>query len=258
MNMIKEKEKLANKRKVILTFGIFCFFIFLVSSSMIIIRILGEIKDVKVFEELSKQIIIDDEETAFEGYHKYDLLHEQNPDLFGWVKIEDTDIDYPVMHTPEDPEYYLRRAFDKSDSISGVPFLDGESYLGCGNYIVYGHHVTNGTVFATLLKYADKAFYDEHPIINFDTLEKEGRYVIIAVFYAHVYYQSDTDVFRYYNYPDLTDEETFNEYISQVKQASLYDIGISAQYGDQLLTLTTCSYHMDDGRFVVVAKEIKE
>ena len=130
------------------------------------------------------------------------------------------------MHTPDDPEHYLRRAFDGTYSISGVPFLDGSCYEGCGNYSVYGHHMKNGSMFAAL-----------------------------EAFYAKAYKADDKNAFRYYNYTDLTDEAVFDEYLGHIRDVALYDTGVTAEYGDQLLTLSTCSYHTADGRFVVVARQ---
>ncbi len=192
------------------------------------------------------------------GFHKYDALYEQNCDLFGWLSIDGTEINYPVMHTPDDPEYYLHRAFDGTYSVSGVPFLDGDCYVGCGNYIVYGHHMKSGTMFAELTNYAGEDFCKEHPVICFDTLDEAGEYEVLAAFYARVYRADEENVFRYYNYTDLTDEAVFDEYLSRVRAAALYDTGVAAEYGDRLLTLTTCSYHTTDGRFVVVARQKPE
>lgn len=187
----------------------------------------------------------------------YGRLKEENPDLFGWIAIDGTKINYPVMHTPKKPEYYLRRAFDKSRSTSGTPFLDGACFVGCGNYIVYGHKMQNGTMFADLLKYAQKSFWKEHPIIHFDTTEEFGDYEVLAAFYSQVYSALDGDeVFRYYRYTDLGDEAVFNEFVEKALKASRYKTGVKAVYGDQLLTLSTCSYHVEDGRFVVVARKI--
>lgn len=255
-----------------------CFLLaFCLSAFMVVSQLVRERKDARAFDALLKQL--EEDETAApevsesqadslafqtdtetdvpeQEFHRYDKLYEQNQDLFGWVSIDGTELNYPVMHTPDDPEHYLHRAFDGTNSSSGVPFLDGKCYTSCGNYIVYGHHMKNGTMFAALLDYADKEFWKKHPIIRFDTLEKEGKYEVLAAFYGKAYRVGDENVFRYYNYTDLTDETAFHEYMDFVSQSSLYDTGVTAEYGDQLLTLFTCSYHTTDGRFVVVAKEI--
>lgn len=185
----------------------------------------------------------------------YAPLKALNEDFFGWINIENTVVNYPVMHTPEDPERYLHRDFEKADSQSGVPFLDGACFEGCGNYLIYGHHMKNGSMFATLLSYADQTFREEHPVIYFDTVTESGVYEVVAAFYSKVYEKEDQNVFRYYDYTDLRDRNSFESYVSQVEQAALYDTGIHPVYGDSLLTLSTCSYHTEDGRFVVVARK---
>ncbi len=185
----------------------------------------------------------------------YAALHEKNPDLFGWIRIRDTKLDYPVMHTPADPEHYLHRAFDGSYALSGVPFLDGNCYEGCGNYLIYGHKMKSGTMFSILLSYDDQEFWRKHPVISFDTLNGQGEYEVLAAFYAEIYPQNQSDGFRYYQYTDLTDEAVFEEYLAQVQDAALYDTGVTAEYGDSLITLSTCSYHTENGRFVVVARK---
>lgn len=188
---------------------------------------------------------------------KYNALKEKNPDFWGWIKIDDTALSYPVMHTPEEPEYYLRRDFEGAYSLRGVPFLDGRCYDGCGNYIIYGHYMKDGTMFGSLQAYAKPAYCEEHPTITLNTANGCEVYTVMAAFYSQVYKQEDTGVFRYYQYADLSNEADFAAYVEQVKKAALYDTEVNAQYGEQLLTLSTCSYHTDDGRFVVVAKKQK-
>ena len=185
----------------------------------------------------------------------YAPLHSQNEDFFGWIEIADTEVNYPVMHTPEDPEFYLHRGFDRAEVYSGVPFLSADCFLGCGNFIVFGHNMKNGTQFATIPKYKNKAFWEAHPSIRFDTLYETGIYDVVAAFYSQAYPEDAVGVFRYYRYSDLRKEETFAEYVEQVKAVALYETGIELQFGDQLLTLSTCEYHKTDGRFVVVARK---
>lgn len=186
---------------------------------------------------------------------KYAVVYQMNEDMFGWLSIDGTSFNYPVMHTPEDEEYYLRRGFDRKSSRSGVPFMDADCETGCGNYLIYGHNMNNGTMFAPLISYQDQAFWKKHPVIGFDTLYEEGAYEVIAAFYSRVFYKYETDVFRYYEYHDLTDPEVFQEYVEQVKKLSIYDTGVDAEYGDQLITMITCSYGHKNERFVVVARK---
>lgn len=186
---------------------------------------------------------------------EYRELWEQNQDLAGWLTIEDLGIDYAVMYTPDEPEYYLHRGFSKEEARSGSLFI-GE---GCkpegGNTLIYGHHMKDGTMFGKLNEYRFSSYAGEHPYIKFDTLTEKGEYQVIAAFYSQIQSLADRDAFRYYWYVDLSDRKRFEEYVTKVKEASLYDTGIEAVYGDQLLTLSTCSYHADEGRFVVVAKK---
>ncbi len=185
----------------------------------------------------------------------YIALKEENSDFFGWISIEGTDVSYPVMYTPEDEEYYLHRDFYGKEARSGVPFLAASCYEGCGNYLIYGHHMKNGTMFASLLDYAGREYWEEHPVIRFDTLTASGEYEVAAAFYSEAYPQDASGVFRFYQYTDLSEPYVFAEYMEQVRRAALYDTGVNVEYGSGLLTLCTCSYHMENGRFVVVARK---
>jgi len=192
-----------------------------------------------------------------DGGHDLAALHEQNPDIVGWIKIDDTRVDYPVMWTPEEPEYYLRRNFQKEESMAGTPFLDAASTMpGSSNWLIYGHNMKNGTMFHDTLKYEDKAFYDGHKTIHFDTLEGEGLYEIVAVCYTQIYAEN-AQVFKYYQYASITDEASFDAYVQGVKSLSIYDTGVTPVWGDQLITLSTCEYSVEDGRFIIVARKMQ-
>ena len=197
----------------------------------------------------------DGEEEPSAGQVDYAQLYEMNPDFFGWLSIEDTVLNYPVMYQPEKEGYYLKHAFDGSSSLSGVPYIDEACFPGCGNYLIHGHNMKNGTIFAALLSYKEESFCRAHPTISFNTLDGPGTYEIIGAFTSRVYTSEDEGVFRYYRYTDLTDPEVFAEYVSRVKKSSRYDTGVTAEYGDQLITLSTCGYHTQNGRFVVVARK---
>ena len=192
-----------------------------------------------------------------DGGHDLAALHEQNPDIVGWIKIDDTRVDYPVMWTPDDPEFYLRRNFQKEDSVAGTPFLDAASTMpGSSNWLIYGHNMKNGTMFHDTLKYEDKAFYDGHKTIHFDTLEGEGLYEIVVVCYTQIY-EENAQVFKYYQYASIVDEASFDAYVQGVKALSIYDTGVTPVWGDQLITLSTCEYSVEDGRFIIVARKVQ-
>lgn len=181
----------------------------------------------------------------------------QNPDLVGWIKIDGTKINYPLMYTPEDPEKYLHKDFNGHFSVGGLPFLDEECTLepASDNLLIYGHNMQNGTMFQNLLLYEQKSFWQEHPIIRVSTLYQEKSYEILAALYDRVYFKSE-EHFKFYQFINATDEREFDEAISYFREHALYDTDVSVQYGDKLVTLVTCAYHVENGRFLVVAREI--
>ena len=192
-----------------------------------------------------------DENTSF--LQDYQELYMQNNDMVGWIKIEDTKVNYPVMQTKDNANYYLRRSFDKSYSLYGCPYVQENCDVEkpSDNTIIYGHHMNDGSMFAGLMKYANKSFYENHKTITYDSLTEHREYEVIAVFKTVAYNESG---FKYYHFVDAENEDDFNEYVSKCKELSLYEIPETAQYGDKLITLSTCEYSRTDGRFVVVAK----
>lgn len=183
-------------------------------------------------------------------------LYEQNSDLAGWLRIDDTVVDYPVMYTPENDEKYLRADFEGNYATAGCLFIKGTCSLEpeSDNLIIYGHNMRNGSMFHTLLNYKNKSYWEEHPTIMFSTLYEEREYEVLAAFYDRVYYSYE-DVFKFYKFVDAEDEADFNNAIANYEKKAIYDTGVNAEYGDRLLTLITCSYHTKNGRFVVVARQ---
>ena len=183
-----------------------------------------------------------------------DELYAQNNDFFGWLKIDDTVINYPVMYTPDDPEKYLHMDFNQDYSESGELFMDYRSDPDGYHYLIYGHHMFNGSMFGSLPKYEDDDYFNEHRTFRFDTRSERAEYEIFAVFYSKIY-ADDEDGFRYYELANLNDEDTYNYYVQSAISASIYNTGIVPEYGDRIVTLSTCNYHTDDGRFVVCARK---
>ena len=181
-----------------------------------------------------------------------DLL-AKNGDFAGWLAIEGTAVNYPVMLSTEDPDFYLEHDFNRQPSKSGTPYIGAGCAADSDNVIIFGHNMKNGTMFADLLKYADEEFLRAHPVIRFDTPYESAEYEIIAVFREEVHYRDEMNVFRYYACGGDLSREEFEEYVKKVKELSLYDTGKTAKYGQQLITLSTCSYHTENGRFAVVA-----
>lgn len=185
-------------------------------------------------------------------------LKKINKEVVGWLEISGTNINYPVCQS-ENNDYYLNHTYDGKINSNGSIFLD-KSYdflKPSDNLLIYGHRNKNGLMFDELIKYKDKEFEQEHNIIRFTTDTEDCEYEIIYVFKSRVYYQDENDVFRYYYFINAKNEEEYKYFLDECKKISLYDTGIEAQYGEQLLTLSTCEYSQKNGRFVIVAKKVK-
>ncbi len=188
---------------------------------------------------------------------KYAALYGENQDLAGWLAIEGMKIDYPVMQC-EDDEYYLHHDFYGKENRYGTLYVRQRADLDDGtNFVIYGHNTVDGSMFGDLDFYLKERFFREHPVIHFDTLYEERTYEIIAVFRSQVY-NADDDVFKYYQFYQADTQEEFDAFYNNIKELSLYDTGVEAQLGDTFLTLSTCAYHVKDGRLVVVAKRAAE
>ena len=191
---------------------------------------------------------------------KFQKLYAKNNDIAGWLTIEDTTLDYPVMYTPGENEYYLHLDFDKNWSDPGTPFIDENCRPfddRTTNLLIYGHNMRSGIMFRELLQYENEDFGKSHNIIRFDTLYETGRYEVVGAFRSQIYPENDTEHYHYYEFFDAQDKEEFDEFIDFVKKNSSYDTGITPEYGDELITLSTCASHVEDGRFAVVARKIK-
>ncbi|MBD5465735.1 MAG: class B sortase [Lachnospiraceae bacterium] len=199
---------------------------------------------------------LDTEEKSYVVLEKYKNLYKTNKNLIGWLKIDDTNIDYPVMQTVNN-EYYLDHNTKQEKDKNGTLFLDKDCSITrtSTNFIIYGHHMKSGKMFGDLDHYKEEDFYKKHKTISFDTIYEEGTYEVMYVFLSKIYYEEEV-VFKYYQFIDANSEQEFDSYMEEMAQMSLYDTGVTAQYGDQLLTLSTCDYEQEDGRFVVVAKRI--
>ena len=205
-----------------------------------------EVDESKVTKESTKRMI------------QVKSLQQENSDVVGFLEIENTNISYPVVQG-NDNEYYMTHNYKKEKSKNGAIFLDKDYdwNIPSNNYLIYGHNLNNGTMFQELLKYANESYYKEHPTISFTTADEEGVYDIISVFRSKVYYTSD-NVFKYYFFINPKTKEEYNDYIKNIKEISLYNIEQTSDYGAQLITLSTCSYHVKDGRFVIVGAKKEE
>lgn len=186
----------------------------------------------------------------------YKVMKEDNPDFAGYLRVPGTMLEYPVMYTPYDPEKYLHMDINGNPSDDGLPFIDRRCEVtpDSDNIIIYGHNMKDGSMFASLMSYQNKKYYKEHPIIRYDTVDEIREYEVMSVFYDRVYYTDETDVFKFYDFINAENKADFDYNIGQYLKKSVYDTGVKAEYGDKLITLVTCAYHTENGRFVVVAR----
>lgn len=187
------------------------------------------------------------------------VLYEENPDIAGWITIGDTKVDYPVMYSLEDEDKYLYKNFDENYDAAGLPYLDTDCSLDpeSDNLIIYGHNMKNGSAFHGIMNYESEEFWKEHPTFTYKTLYEERTYEVVAAFRDRVYYNYE-DNFRFYRFVNIETQEEWDEGIAYFKNACPYDTGITPEFGDHLITLVTCAYHHQYGRFVVVARLVTE
>ena len=189
---------------------------------------------------------------------EYRKMYETNSDLAGWIVIDGTDINYPVVQSKVYQEFYLDHNFDGEEDNAGSVFADARNdlMLPDDNIIIYGHNMKDGSMFGTLQYYLDKDYYNKHNMLSFDTLHKHGTYKIAVVGLSKISEESD-GTFKYYDFINADSKKAFKKYVENIKKLEAYDTGISLEYGDKLVTLSTCNSVEKDGRLFIVAKEVK-
>lgn len=208
--------------------------------------------------EAQQTALASEEEVQPEILGQFQQLHSENADFSGWLTIDGTKIDYPVMSRQGDNNYYLDKNFNGERDKNGLLILDYRcDVMQSGqNLIIYGHNMRSGVMFGTLKKYKDKQFCEEHPTIRFSSLYEENEYKVVAAMLSEVAY-ADEDVFRYYDAIDMSTEQDFEAFHDNISQNALYMLDDIA-YGDSCLILSTCDKYKEDGRFVVIAKKIQK
>lgn len=186
---------------------------------------------------------------------RYAALYRENDDLVGWIKIDGTNINYPVVQSKDAPNFYLKHDFEKNYTDYGCPYAQQNCDVQApsDNVVLYGHNMKDGTMFCDLTNYKSESFWAQHRTIQFDTLTQKNEYTVIAAFKGEA-----AELFAYNAFVDAATPEEFDAYVAAVKELALYDTGISAAYGDKLITLSTCEYSFENGRMVVVAKRTSE
>lgn len=260
--MRKGKRFKKEKKDYIKIIRIIFIILLIISVIYIVNAFLHSKKEDEETQELLDSVsIIDIPEMVDESEErvlKVKELKAQYPDVVGWLEIKGTNINYPVMQG-EDNDYYMDHNYKKEETKSGSIFLD-KNYdwsIPSSNLLMYGHNKRSAsTMFSDLLQYKEERFYQSYPTIRFTTPEEDAEYEIIAAFLSRVYYKSEKNVFRYYFFVNAKNELEYNDFVTNAKKASLYETGKTAEYGDQLMTLSTCEYSQEDGRFAVVARKV--
>lgn len=222
-------------------------------------QIVEEIRQTLPDEEAEAPTVPDDPEHPTEPtiLPEYAPIYALNDDLVGWITIEGTNINYPVLQTPEQKNYYIDHNFEGSPSKYGAIYAQEncDVFAPSDNVVLYGHRMNDGSMFADLLKYKDKSFCESHKYIQFDTLYSRQTYEIIAVFQIK---SVESNTFQYHRFVDFEYESQFNTFMNRVDLLKLYDPGTTAYYGDELLTLSTCEKSYSNGRLVVLAKKVDD
>lgn len=241
---------------------LYVFCIMLLISSILISSyfIYKELKENKKQENNFEELIEIVEQTNPEDKEQVetviniDNLYAINSDIVGWLRINDTTINYPIMQIKSNPNYYLHRDFYKKYSSYGTPYMSEECNINTSdNLVIYGHHMNHKKVFGALEDYKSKEFYENHKVIEFTTLEEMKKYEIFAVFKTVVY---SKNTFKYYNSVNFSNEDEFNTFVNKCKELSFYETNIKPKYHDKFITLSTCEYSNKNGRLVVIAREI--
>ena len=230
-----------------------CLIIFAFVLCYLIYNFNVDTQDQKQFDDMAQTIVIDemDNDNSNDNENNgIESLIAENSDCIGWLRISGTKIDYPVMQTKGNPQYYLRRDFNKQYSYMGTPFMDSRCDINYdNNLIVYGHNMKDGKMFADLLRYKDKEYCKLHNIINFITPNEVQKYEVVVVCKV----KSDDE---WYEYTCQKNKDSFNNLTPHIKDKSLYQIDEPIEYGDNFLTLSTCEYSQKDGRLIVIAVRI--
>ncbi|MBR1820511.1 MAG: sortase [Clostridia bacterium] len=200
-----------------------------------------------------RERVLLDEERILPQYRQ---LHALNEDMVGWLLQADMGIDYPVMYTPDDEEYYLHRDFYGKGNANGQLILDRDCdpYTPSWNQIIYGHNMRSGSMFGNLTNYETVEFWQRHKLIEFDSLMEERVYVVVASFRA-AQYEADEPGFRYA--VSFYNRAEYDAWMAEIEAARCFDTEVDCEFGDEFLTLSTCAYHRKNGRFVVVARRLR-
>ena len=224
----------------------------LISSYNIFKELMKNKEQDKVYEEIVE--IVEPKEDDNEDKKNLEKLYDLNNDFIGWLEIEKTTINYPIMQSKDKPNFYLDRDFYKNYSSYGTPYISEQCDINMSdNIVIYGHHMKNKAIFGALEDYKKEEFYNNHQIITFETLDKKTEFQIFAIFKTTAYRNNS---FKYYEYINFQNINDYDNYIKKCKELSLYETNKRPHSKCELLTLSTCEYSKQNGRLVVIAYEI--
>lgn len=240
-------------KKIIKVFGITILLVTLIVSATLYLKDKKQdIQEEKVFEELDNIISEQNQDNNYDKEKDYSILFKQNEDMVAWLKIDGTEIDYPIMQTKDRPNYYLRRNFYKEYSYYGTPYIQENCDINTSdNLIIYGHHINNNKMFGALERYKSKSFFDEHRLITLITKEDTRKYEILYVIET-----SADNGFKYNKYIDFKNEEEYELFKTNCEKLSIYKIGGNSNLEYKYITLSTCDYSQKNGRLIVIARKI--
>lgn len=185
-------------------------------------------------------------------------LYNSNPDMVGWINIPETEINYPVMQTIADEDFYIDHDFYGAKDSNGTIFVDARCDIvnQPSNTILYGHNMRSGMMFGSLKKYQKKDYYNSHQYIYFDTIYEHRIYQVVAVCLSKVSFQDETG-FRYYNYIEGNNHTEFQEFYDNISSLNVHEGAVELVPSDKILTLSTCNSYTEDGRLFIVAKRVQ-
>lgn len=241
--------------------GYFAYYVYMAGDSSGKFNDLSKIKDNKRVNEGvnangKATVTLDEETEAPPMLEEFSALYVKNKSIVGWISIEGTSVDYPVMQSVNE-DYYLDHNFEQEKDKNGSIFIDNDCSIWprSQNIIIYGHNMKSGKMFGALDSYKSKSFFEKHPVIKFDTLYEKGEYRIMYVFNEIVHEETEV-AFKYYQFVDANSAQEYKSNMDQMAEMSIYDTGVESFYGDSLITLSTCDYGEGAERFVVVAKKV--
>ena len=241
-----------------LSLGYFALYVYMSNDSSSNFEDLSVLKENKKTNEViaPPTVHLDAAKEAPDMLEQFNALYAKNRSIVGWITIDDTPIDYPVMQSKNE-EYYLNHNFEQDKDNNGSIFIDKDCSIWprSQNIIIYGHNMKSGKMFGSLDEYKSSKYFEKHPIIKFDTLYEKGEYQVMYVFNEVIHEESEV-AFKYYQFIDANSAQEYMSAMKEMAAMSLYDTGVESYYGDSLITLSTCDYSAGSERFAVVAKKV--